>query len=100
MRRSVVALLRPAPAETSARRSGCGVESTRRMRQTFCAELVSETWCMDLSDGGHRRGRRPHRAGQAQRWRGQQEAVAAVGAQPVGERRQVPDLAEVDAELE
>src|SRR5436190_23420712 len=35
-------------------------------------------------------------AGEAQRRRGQQEARAAVGAQPVGEVGQQPDLAEID----
>ena len=40
------------------------------------------------------------RAGEAQGRRGQQEARAAEGAQPIGEVGEVPDFAEIDAELE
>src|SRR5437763_3133719 len=38
-------------------------------------------------------------AGEAQRRRGQEEPRAAIGAQPIGQIRQQPDLAEIDAEL-
>ncbi len=40
------------------------------------------------------------RAGEAQRRGGQEEARAAVGAQPVGEVGEEPDLAEINPELE
>src|SRR6185437_3364051 len=46
------------------------------------------------------RRRRADGPGQAQRRRGQQEAIALVGAEPIGELGEIPDLAEIDAELE
>src|SRR5262245_57776681 len=52
------------------------------------------------SDRRDRRRRRADRTGQAQRRRGQEEAVAPVLAQPGRQRRELPELAEIDAELE
>ncbi len=42
----------------------------------------------------------PTAPGSPQRRRGEQEAAAVVGAQPVGKLRQAPDLAQVHAGLE
>src|SRR5688500_19785140 len=50
--------------------------------------------------GRDRRRGRPDRAGEPQRRGGEQEAVAPVGAQPVGERGETPELPQVDPELE
>ena len=47
--------------------------------------------------GRHRRHRRADGAGKAQRRRGQKEAAAVVGAQPVRQLREAPQLAQVDA---
>src|SRR5438105_234319 len=52
------------------------------------------------SHSGHGRGRRAHRAGQAQRRRSQQKGRALVGTQPLRELGEVPQLAQVQAELE
>src|SRR5215813_499286 len=49
------------------------------------------------SDRGHGRANGP---GQAQRWRGQQEAAAAMRAQPSGKLAEIPDLAQIHTELE
>src|SRR5215475_13091125 len=50
--------------------------------------------------GRHGRCRRADGAGQAQRWRGQQEARALLVAQPECQVLHPPDLAQVQAELE
>src|SRR6185503_13611001 len=51
-------------------------------------------------DGGDWGGWRSHCTGQTERRGGEEETVALVLAQPVGERREIPQLAEMDAVLE
>src|SRR4030095_11508344 len=52
------------------------------------------------SDGGHGRRGGSDSAGKPQRRRRQQEAGAPVGAQPLRELGEIPQLAQVQAELE
>src|SRR5262245_49337709 len=101
--RSVVTLFSAAWVATSDSRLTRGSVSERRMRQAFWTELMAEGrvgMAVPPSNGGHGRGRRADRAGQAQGRCGEQEARAFVLAQPVGKRREQPDLAEVDPQLE
>ncbi len=59
--------------------------------------------CPKESLRSHRRHRghwRADGAGQAERWCGEQESGAVVGAEPGREFAQVPELAQVDAEFE
>src|SRR5690349_20387988 len=56
-------------------------------------------WPLD-SNRSYRRRRRADGAGQSQRRRCHQEAIAAMGAQPPRKLGEVPELAKMDAVLE
>src|SRR5690242_2856313 len=63
--------------------------------------MASAAWTR--SEPSHRRHRRRRRADstrQPQRRRGEEEAAALFGAEIIGELGKIPDLAQIDAELE
>src|SRR5690606_1683921 len=68
-------------------------------RMTIFMAWIPQWWHRP-SYGRDRRGRRTDGARQPQWRRGEQKAVAVVRAQPGGQRRQMPDFAKMDAELE
>jgi osmoprotectant transport system permease protein len=64
----------------------------------FFAILVDRMF--EILERRDRSRRRADRARQPQRRRREQETIAFVLAQPFGERRQIPEFAQIDAELE